>query len=75
MVWCPDNYNVTHKYLAKMRRLARYETPFLSFVRMRATTLDWWLDYGNVIPLDTLVGKIPLLLYQGSKYRKSIDLP
>jgi hypothetical protein len=30
LAYCPDNDNVTHKYLAKMRRLARDETPFLS---------------------------------------------
>jgi hypothetical protein len=36
-----------------MRRLARDETPFLSVVQPRATTLAWWSDDGNVIPLDT----------------------
>jgi hypothetical protein len=30
--WCPDNDNVTHKYLAKMKRLACNETPFLLVV-------------------------------------------
>jgi hypothetical protein len=29
LVWCPDNDNVTHKYLAEMRRLDCDETPFL----------------------------------------------
>jgi hypothetical protein len=53
LVWCPDNDNVTHKYLAKKRRLARDETSFLSVVQLRATTLTWWPDDGNVIPLDT----------------------
>jgi hypothetical protein len=28
LAWCVDNDNVTHKYLAEMRRLARDETPF-----------------------------------------------
>jgi hypothetical protein len=32
LVWCPDNDNVTHKYLAEMKRLAHNETPFLSVV-------------------------------------------
>jgi hypothetical protein len=36
-----------------MRRLARDETPFLSVVQLRATTLAWWPDDGNFIPLDT----------------------
>jgi hypothetical protein len=36
-----------------MRRLARDETPFLSVVQLRATTLAWWPDDGNVIPPDT----------------------
>jgi hypothetical protein len=53
LAWCPDNDNVTHKYLVEMRRLARDETPFLSVVQLRATTLAWWPDDGNVIPLDT----------------------
>jgi hypothetical protein len=53
LAWCLDNDNVTHKYLAKMRRMARDETLFLSFVQLRATTLAWWPDDGNVIPLDT----------------------
>jgi hypothetical protein len=32
LAWCLDNDNVTHKYLAEMRRLARDETPFLLVV-------------------------------------------
>jgi hypothetical protein len=32
LAWCLDNDNVTDKYLAEMRRLARDETPFLSVV-------------------------------------------
>jgi hypothetical protein len=41
LVWCPGNDNVTHKYLAEMRRLARDETPFLSAMQLRAITLAW----------------------------------
>jgi hypothetical protein len=52
MEWCPDNENVTHKYLVEMRRMDRDETPFLSVVQLRATILAWWLDDGNVISLD-----------------------
>jgi hypothetical protein len=51
LVWFPYNDSVTHKYLAKMRILARDETPFLSAVQLRVTTLAWWLDDGNFIPL------------------------
>jgi hypothetical protein len=51
--WCLEDDNVTHKYFAEMGRLARDETPFLSVVQSRATTLSWWTNYGNVIPLDT----------------------
>jgi hypothetical protein len=36
-----------------MRRLDCDETPFLSLVELRSTTLAWWLNDGNVIPLDT----------------------
>jgi hypothetical protein len=36
-----------------MKRLPRDETPFLSVVQPRATTLAWWPDDGNVIPLST----------------------
>jgi hypothetical protein len=32
LAWCADNENITHKYIAEMRRMARDETPFLSFV-------------------------------------------
>jgi hypothetical protein len=32
LAWCPNNDSVIHKYLAKMRRLAHDEAPFLSFV-------------------------------------------
>jgi hypothetical protein len=32
LAWSLDNYSVTHKYLAEMRKLARDETPFLSIV-------------------------------------------
>jgi hypothetical protein len=53
LAWCPYNDNSTHKYLAEMRRMAHDETPFLLVVQLRATTLAWWLDDGNVIPLDT----------------------
>jgi hypothetical protein len=53
LAWCLDNDNVIHKYLAEMRRLARDETPFLSFVQLRATTLAWWPYDGNSILLDT----------------------
>ena len=35
-----------------MRRLARDETPFLSTMQLRAITLVWRLDDGNVLPLD-----------------------
>jgi len=41
LVWCPDNDNVTHKYLVEMRRLAHDETPFLSATQLRAITLAW----------------------------------
>jgi hypothetical protein len=41
MVWCPDKDSVTHKYLAKMRRLDLDETPFLSTMQLRAITLAW----------------------------------
>jgi hypothetical protein len=41
LAWCPDNDNVTHKYLTEMRRLARDETPFLSTMQLRAITLAW----------------------------------
>jgi hypothetical protein len=41
LAWCPDNDNVTHKYLAEMRRLAPYETPFLLAMQLRAITLAW----------------------------------
>jgi hypothetical protein len=37
----------------EMRRLARDETPFLSVVQLRATTLAWWPNDGNVTPLST----------------------
>jgi hypothetical protein len=30
LAWCLDNDNVTHKYLAEMKRLTCDETPFLS---------------------------------------------
>jgi hypothetical protein len=50
---CPKDDNVTHKYLAEMRRLARDETPFLSIVQLRVTTLARWPNDGNVILLDT----------------------
>jgi hypothetical protein len=53
LVWCPDNDNVTHKYLAKMRRMAHDDTPFLSVVQLRDTTMAWWLDDGNFIPLSS----------------------
>jgi hypothetical protein len=33
--------NVTHKHFTEMRRLARDETPFLSAMLPRATTLAW----------------------------------
>jgi hypothetical protein len=39
--WCPDNENVTHKYLVEMKRLARDDTPFLSSMQLRANTLYW----------------------------------
>jgi hypothetical protein len=32
LVWCLDNDNATHKYLAEMRRMDHDETPFLSIV-------------------------------------------
>jgi hypothetical protein len=32
LTWCPYDDSVTHKYLAKMRRLVCDETPFLSIV-------------------------------------------
>jgi hypothetical protein len=32
LAWCRDNDSVIQKYLVKMRRLARDETPFLSVV-------------------------------------------
>jgi hypothetical protein len=41
LAWCPDNDNVTHKYLVEMRRMARDETPFLSAMQLRAITLAW----------------------------------
>jgi hypothetical protein len=41
LAWCPDNGNVTHKYLVEMRRLAHDETPFLSTMQLRAITLAW----------------------------------
>jgi hypothetical protein len=41
LVWCPDNDNVTHKYLVEMKRMARDETPFLSTMQLRAITLVW----------------------------------
>jgi hypothetical protein len=53
LVWCPDNENITHKYLVEMKRLARDETPFFSSMQLRVITLAWCLDDGNVIPLDT----------------------
>jgi hypothetical protein len=52
-VWCTDNDSVTNEYLAEMRSLAHDETPFLSVMKLRATTLAWWLDDGNVILLNT----------------------
>jgi hypothetical protein len=52
LMWCLDNYSVTHEYFAEMRRLSHDETPFLSVVQLRATTLAWWLDDGNFIFLD-----------------------
>jgi hypothetical protein len=36
-----------------MRGKACDETPFLLVVQLRATTVSWWIDDGNVIPLDT----------------------
>jgi hypothetical protein len=36
-----------------MRRLPHDETPFLSVVQLKTTTLAWWPDDSNVIPLDT----------------------
>ena len=53
LAWCPNNDNVTQKYLVEMRRLAHYEPPFLLVVQLRATTLSWWPDDGDVISLDT----------------------
>jgi hypothetical protein len=53
LAWCPEDDSVTHKYFVEMRRLTRDETPFLSVVKLRATTLAWWLDDGNFILLDT----------------------
>jgi hypothetical protein len=53
LAWCPYNESVIQKYLAKMRRLAHDETPFLLVVQLRATTIAWWPDDGNFIPLDT----------------------
>jgi hypothetical protein len=53
LAWYPNKDNVTHEYFAEMRMLARDETPFLSVVQLRATTLDWWLDDGILIQVDT----------------------
>jgi hypothetical protein len=53
LAWCPNNDSVTHKCLAKMRRLAPDETPLLSIVELRDTTLAWWPNDGNFVPLDT----------------------
>jgi hypothetical protein len=53
LAWFLDNDSVTHKYLVEMGRLARDETPFLLVVQLRATTLAWWPNDGNVILLDT----------------------
>jgi hypothetical protein len=39
--WCPDNDNVTEKYLAEMKMMARDETPFLSAMQPRAISLAW----------------------------------
>jgi hypothetical protein len=41
LAWCSYHGSVTHKYLLEMRRLARDETPFLSVVQLRATSLVW----------------------------------
>jgi hypothetical protein len=41
LAWCPDNDIVIHKYLMEMRRITHDETPFLSVVQLRATTLAW----------------------------------
>jgi hypothetical protein len=43
--------NVIHKNFAEMMRLTRDETSFLLVMQPRATTIAWWPDNGNVIPL------------------------
>ena len=53
LAWCPNNDSFNHEYFTEMRRLAHDETPFLSIVQLRATTLAWWPDDGSVILLDT----------------------
>jgi hypothetical protein len=44
---------VIHKYLMEMRRLAHDETPFPLVMQLKATTLAWRSNDGNVIPLNT----------------------